>query len=74
VGYEVFDTAMHTRAVVRLQIETELRRAVENQEFCVHYQPIVTLATGRIGGFEALVRWRHPQRGLVPPAEFIPVA
>ena len=74
VGYEVFDTAMHTRAVVRLQIETELRRAVENQEFCVHYQPIVTLATGRIGGFEALVRWQHPQRGLVPPAEFIPVA
>jgi diguanylate cyclase (GGDEF)-like protein len=73
VGYEVFDTAMHTRAVVRLQIETELRHAVENQEFCVHYQPVVQLASGRIDGFEALVRWQHPQRGLVPPAEFIPV-
>lgn len=72
--HEVFDTAMHTRAVARLQLETDMRRAVERQEFRVHYQPIVSLITGRIVGFEALVRWHHPERGLISPAEFIPVA
>jgi diguanylate cyclase (GGDEF)-like protein/PAS domain S-box-containing protein len=74
VGYEVFDTGMHARAMARLQVETDLRRAVESQGFCVYYQPIVTLSTGRIGGFEALIRWQHPERGLVSPGEFIPVA
>jgi diguanylate cyclase (GGDEF)-like protein/PAS domain S-box-containing protein len=73
-GYEVFDRQMHTRAVTRLQTETDLRRAVERQQFCLYYQPIITLGTGVIGGFEALVRWQHPERGLVSPMEFIPVA
>jgi diguanylate cyclase (GGDEF)-like protein/PAS domain S-box-containing protein len=72
--YEVFDAAMHELAVDRLQLETDLRRAIERQEFRVYYQPIVSLCTGKIVGFEALVRWSHPQRGLVSPAEFIPTA
>jgi EAL domain-containing protein (putative c-di-GMP-specific phosphodiesterase class I) len=73
-GYEVFDTAMHSEAVDRLRMESDLRRAIERQEFRVHYQPIVSLSTGRITGFEALLRWQHPQRGLVSPTEFIPTA
>jgi len=72
--YEMFDRAMHTDALERLQLETDLRRAVEQGEFALHYQPIVSLRTGRITGFEALVRWEHPRRGLVHPADFIPVA
>jgi diguanylate cyclase (GGDEF)-like protein/PAS domain S-box-containing protein len=72
--YEVFDQGMHARAVARLQVETELRRAVERQGFCVYYQPIVALNTGQIAGFEALIRWPHPERGLVSPGEFIPIA
>lgn len=72
--YEVFDAAMHSQAVNRLQMETDLRRAIERQEFQVYYQPIVSLSTGRICGFEALIRWQHPQRGLVSPSEFIPIA
>lgn len=69
--YQVFDSAMHTQAVTRLQIETDLKRAIEHQEFQVHYQPIVLLETGRIAGFEALVRWKHPIHGLISPDEFI---
>ena len=72
--YEVFDHAMHARAVSRLQWESDLRQAVAQDEFCVHYQPIVSLLTGRLAGFEALVRWQHPRLGLVLPADFIPVA
>ena len=72
--YEVFDHGMHARAVSRLQLESDLRRAVEEKQFCVYYQPIVSLETGRLAGFEALVRWNHPRRGLVSPADFIPVA
>jgi diguanylate cyclase (GGDEF)-like protein/PAS domain S-box-containing protein len=72
--HEVFDTAMYARAVTLLQVEIDLRRAVERQEFLVFYQPIVNLESGRLVGFEALVRWRHPQRGLISPLEFIPVA
>lgn len=72
--YQVFDPTMHTEAVTMLQIESDLRRAIENQDFRLYYQPIVSLTTGRITGFEALVRLWHPERGLVPPAEFIPVA
>ncbi|MFN6474464.1 MAG: EAL domain-containing protein [Nostoc sp. SerVER01] len=72
--YHVFDPAMHQEAIHLLELENDLRRAVERQEFLVYYQPIVCLTTGRISGFEALVRWRHPTRGLVSPIEFIPVA
>ena len=72
--YEVFDHGMHARAVSRLQLESDLRQAIEQNEFCVYYQPIISLQTGRLSGFEALVRWNHPRRGLVLPADFIPVA
>ena len=72
--HEVFDTEMHTRVVKLLQLENALRRAVERQEFLLYYQPIVALATGKIAGFEALVRWQHPEQGIVSPAEFVPMA
>src|SRR5215218_831708 len=72
--YEIFDTGMHSRAVALLRLETDLRRAVEREEFVVHYQPIVSLFDDSIQGFEALVRWQHPERGLIAPSEFIPVA
>ncbi len=72
--YEIFEPEMHAAAVRRLELEKDLQRAVESSEFVVHYQPIVSLPLGCIVGMEALVRWAHPQRGLVPPAEFIPVA
>lgn len=72
--YHVFNPEMHQEAIQVLELENDLRRAVERQEFLVYYQPIVSLTTGRISGFEALVRWRHPIRGLVSPIEFIPVA
>ncbi len=65
---------MHDRAVTLLDLETDLRRAIEREEFRVHYQPIVSLETSSISGFEALLRWQHPARGLVFPTEFIPVA
>jgi diguanylate cyclase (GGDEF)-like protein/PAS domain S-box-containing protein len=72
--YEVFDMIMHARVVALLQLENDLRRAIERNEFCLHYQPIVDLTDGTVTGFEALLRWPHPERGLVGPAEFIPVA
>lgn len=70
---EVSDAAMHANAVKRLRLETDLRKALEQGEFRVYYQPIVSLQTGRITGFEALSRWQRPE-GIVPPMEFIPVA
>lgn len=72
--YEVFDRTMHQTAVAQLELETDLHRAVEHQEFQLYYQPIVSLSTNRITGFEALLRWWHPTRGLVYPDEFIPTA
>jgi len=72
--YELFDTVMHARAVALLNLENDLRRAVERQEFQVYYQPIIMLETREIAGFEALIRWNHPARGFVSPAEFIPLA
>jgi diguanylate cyclase (GGDEF)-like protein/PAS domain S-box-containing protein len=72
--YEVFDKSMNERALERLDLEAAMRRAYERSEFVLHYQPKVDLATGRIAAMEALIRWQHPERGLVPPAEFIPVA
>jgi diguanylate cyclase (GGDEF)-like protein/PAS domain S-box-containing protein len=71
---EIFDPTMQARALARLKLETDLRRALERQELRLHYQPIVSLETGSITGLEALVRWQHPERGLVGPSEFIPVA
>lgn len=72
--YEMFDREMHTEALERLQMETDLRYAVERKELVLHYQPVVSLPNGRIAGVEALVRWNHPVRGRVPPIEFIPIA
>ncbi len=72
--YEIFDANMRAQTIARLQLETELRRAIERKEFEVYYQVLASLATGRIWGFEALVRWKHSTRGVVPPNEFIPVA
>jgi len=71
---QVFEPAMHAAALARLQITEELQTALEADELILHYQPFVDLATGRIVGAEALVRWQHPQRGLLPPVEFIPRA
>jgi diguanylate cyclase (GGDEF)-like protein len=72
--YEIFDKAMRARAMDRLGLERDMRRAVERRELFLQYQPIVSLATGSLRGFEALVRWQHPERGLIPPAKFIPIA
>ena len=72
--HEVFEATMHTRAVRMLEMETDLRRALERDELRLHYQPIIDLRSGQINGFEALVRWQHPQRGLVSPGDFIPLA
>jgi Amt family ammonium transporter len=73
-AFQVFDDGMHERAVARLLLETELRRAVERGEFRLHYQPIVSLQSGRLVAFEALVRWEHPRRGLLAPHEFLGLA
>ena len=72
--YVLFDATMHERVARTLGVENDLRRALQNDEFFVAYQPIVDLASGRLQGVEALARWRHPERGLVPPLEFIPIA
>ncbi len=72
--HEMFNETLHLAAKDRLRLETDLRNAVQAQSFNVQYQPIVSLADGRVTGFEALVRWRHPSWGLVPPDQFIQVA
>lgn len=72
--YELFDSSMNASVSERLELENDLRRAIERDEFEVHYQPKVSLEDGNVVGLEALVRWRRPERGLVPPAEFIPLA
>ena len=71
---EIFDSSMNAQALARFQLESELRHALERNEFLLYYQPLVSLRTGYIEGWEALVRWKHPERGLVPPLEFIPLA
>ena len=73
-SYQFFKPSMNVKAVERQSIEENLRRALERQEFAVHYQPKVNLKTGEIAGAEALIRWTHPTRGPVPPGQFIPVA
>jgi diguanylate cyclase (GGDEF)-like protein len=72
--YEMYDRAMHSKALKRLRTEMDLRHAVERGEFQLYYQPLVSLSTGRITELEALLRWHHPERGLVPPLDFIPLA
>jgi diguanylate cyclase (GGDEF)-like protein/PAS domain S-box-containing protein len=72
--YQVFEPAMHDTALQRLELKADLQRAVDNEEFVLHYQPVIELSTGRIEGLEALVRWQHPHRGLVAPLDFIPLA
>lgn len=70
----VFEPAMRAERMARLTLETELHQAIRRHEFMVYYQPVMSVATRQVRGFEALVRWRHPVRGVVPPGEFIPVA
>jgi diguanylate cyclase (GGDEF)-like protein/PAS domain S-box-containing protein len=72
--HEIFNPDMHTNALSIWQLDADLRRATERREFEVYYQPIVSLASGQITGAEALLRWQHPQRGLLDPAEFLPLA
>jgi diguanylate cyclase (GGDEF)-like protein len=72
--YHVFDPTMYEQAIQLLELENDLRRALERKEFEVYYQPIISLSTGKISGFEALLRWHHPQRGMIFPTNFIPLA
>ncbi|OAB56908.1 diguanylate phosphodiesterase [Phormidium willei BDU 130791] len=71
---QIFDPRMYTQAMIRLQLETDLRRAIERGEFVLYYQPIISLPTREIAGLEALIRWQHPSRGLLLPGEFLPIA
>ena len=73
-SYEIFDSCMHDIALRQLQMENDLQRAIDRQELKVYYQPIINLQTKRIEGFEALVRWQHPKKGMISPSHFIPVA
>ena len=73
-GYRMFEPAMHERVVARLELRADLQRALEREEFELHYQPLVRLVDGVVTGVEALLRWHHPVRGLIPPDEFIPFA
>ncbi len=73
-SYEIFDTKMHANILGRLQLVSDLRGAVEHHEFTLYHQPIIDLKTQQLKGFEALVRWNHPTRGLIYPMEFIPLA
>jgi EAL domain-containing protein (putative c-di-GMP-specific phosphodiesterase class I) len=70
----LFEPEMHVAAVARMQLEADLQWAIKRTEFAVHYQPIVELSSGRVTGMEALVRWNHPSRGLLTPADFVPLA
>jgi diguanylate cyclase (GGDEF)-like protein/PAS domain S-box-containing protein len=72
--YEIYDARMHAGVIARLQLEADLRRAVDRQEFVLHYQPIMDLQASRLIGFEALIRWVHPRHGMIYPMEFIPLA
>lgn len=73
-GFAIFDQVMHDQAMTRLKLETDLRQALERHEFRLHYQPIIELGTGQVTGFEALIRWQHPEQGLVAPHTFLTVA
>src|SRR5690606_14613578 len=71
--YSLFAPEMYQRVIGRVQIEDEMREAIENDEISFALQPQIEISTGRLVGFEALIRWRHPEKGLIPPEEFIPV-
>jgi diguanylate cyclase (GGDEF)-like protein/PAS domain S-box-containing protein len=73
-GHRFFSGAMHAKALLRLELEADLKKGIEREEFILHYQPKIDLRSGNITGVEALVRWQHPTQGLVPPARFIPIA
>ena len=73
-GYEIFDEVMRSRVIEHMQTENDLRRALQREELVVHYQPVVRLQDGTIASMEALLRWNHPERGLIGPLAFIPVA
>ena len=72
--FEIFDDGMRERAVARMDLESDLRKAIDGHQFLVYYQPEVSLVTGRVVGYEALVRWNHPERGIVMLGEFLPLA
>ena len=74
IRYEIFAQKMHQQALIRLELETDLYQAIKNQEFQLYYQPIISLETHKISGFEALVRWISPSKGFISPGEFIPIA
>lgn len=73
-GYQIFDSTAHEKSMARLQLEQDLHKAIAREEFVLYYQPIISLKTFRISGFEALIRWQHPELGFISPVEFIPVA
>jgi diguanylate cyclase (GGDEF)-like protein/PAS domain S-box-containing protein len=73
-GYQIFDAKMHARALERMRLEIDMKRAIERKQIQIHYQPIVFLASGKLAGFEALARWHHNGRGTISPAQFIPLA
>ena len=73
-GYRLFEPAMHADVLARLELRSDLERAIDAGELELHYQPVVRLEDGSISGFEALLRWHHPERGMVSPVEFIPIA
>lgn len=72
--HQLFSEEMYDQAIAKMTLENELREAIDRQEFCLYYQPILHLASEQLTGFEALVRWQHPQRGFISPADFIPLA
>ncbi|MFO7930450.1 MAG: two-component system response regulator [Thermodesulfobacteriota bacterium] len=73
-GFKIFDETLHQEAMRRLALEPDLRRALNNKEFQVHYQPIVSLKNGTLAGYEALIRWLHPEKGIIMPEDFISIA
>jgi diguanylate cyclase (GGDEF)-like protein len=73
-GYRLFEPAMHEGVLARLELRTDLQRAIATEQLELHYQPVVRLEDGSVAGVEALLRWRHPERGLIPPDSFIPIA
>ncbi len=72
--FRFFEATMDEHARTRRRLELDLRGAIDREEFCLHHQPLVGCLTGEVKGFEALLRWHHPERGMIPPLDFIPLA